>query len=193
MTTIATTHSQNYATMVADQGITGDLIHPDMNKIVKQGTWLIGVCGEDRICDVIQYGVKFPKVPETLSVKNLEEWLPWIVTKVIPLIQDAVHENLHKDLWNTIGESEILLVSHGRAFLVGDTLGVGVAEPYWAIGSGSHLAMGSLAEKNSRPDWKVQHAVFAKNAVEVAERHDPYTRGKILGYKSYPSGKLTAI
>jgi hypothetical protein len=53
--------------------------------------------------------------------------------------------------------------------------------------------MGSLAEKNSRPDWKVQHAVFAKNAVEVAERHDPYTRGKILGYKSYPSGKLTAI
>jgi hypothetical protein len=193
MTTIATTASSNYATMVADQGITGDLMHPDMNKIVKQGTWLIGVCGEDRICDVIQYGVKFPKVPDTLVGKGLDEWLPWVVTKVIPLIQNAVHANLHKDLWNTIGESEILLVTHGKAFLVGETLGVTRAEPYWAIGSGSHLAMGSLVEKNSRADWRGQHAVFAKEAVETAERHDPYTRGKVSGYKSYPSGKISAI
>lgn len=193
MTTIATTASSNYAVMVADQGITGYLMHPDMNKIVKQGTWLIGVTGEDRICDVIQYAVKFPKVPETLIGKGLDEWLPWIVTKVVPLIQDAVHDNLHKDLWNTIGESEILLVTHGKAFLVGETLGVTRAEPYWAIGSGSHLAMGSLAEKNSRPEWRLQHAAFAKEAVEVAQRHDPYTRGKVSGYKSYPSGKITSI
>jgi len=193
VTTIVTTKSSNSAVMVSDSGITSSLMHPEMRKIVKQDTWLIGVSGEDRVCDVIQYATKFPKVPETLIGKQAEEWYSWIVTRVIPQIQKAVHENLHKDYWNTIGESEALIVSHGNAFLIGETLGITKAEPYWAIGSGSHLAMGSLAEKNFAPDWNKQHGSFAREAIGVAEMHDPYTRGKISGFRSYPSGKIVAL
>lgn len=192
MTTIVTTASKNYTVMVADRGITSDLMHPEMKKIVKQGTWLIGVSGEDRICDVIQYVVRFPKVPASLIGGELEDWIPWVVTRVVPTVQKAIQENLSKESWS-IGDSEILLVTHGKAFLLSGTLGVTVAEPYWAIGSGAQVAVGSLAGKNNRTDWKTLHANYAREAVEIAERHDPFTRGEVSGYKSYPSGKLSPI
>jgi hypothetical protein len=193
MTTIVTTTSTNYSTMVADQGITSDRVHPDMNKIVRQDTWLIAVCGEDRVCDVVQYAARFPKVPLALRGKKIDEWYPWIVTRVVPQIQKAVQQNLHKDYWGTIGESEVLVVTHGHSFLIGETLGITRAEPYWSIGSGGHLAMGSLSEKTTRTDWNSKHAEFAKDAIEAAKLHDPYTRGKVTGYRSYPSGKIMVI
>lgn len=193
MTTIVTTSSPGYAAIVADQGITGTLMHPEMGKVVRQDTWLIGVSGEDRVCDVIQYAVKYPKVPATLSGKKLEEWYAWVVTRVIPQIQKVTQEDLHKDYWNTIGESEILLVTHGKCFLVGGTLGVTKAEPYWAIGSGGQLAMGVLSQKIQNPDWKTKHGSYAAESVEVAKIHDPFTRGPVSGYKSYSSGKIVAI
>lgn len=192
MTTIATTVSSSYASILSDQGITSDLIHPEMTKVVKQGTWLIGVCGDDRVCDVVQYATKFPKVPENLVGRPIEEWYPWIVTKVITEIQNAIQEHLHKDNWN-LGESSVLLVTHGHSFLVSETLGVVKAEPYWAIGSGSQLAMGVLSQKRTESNWRSAHGSYAKQAVEVAEIHDPFTRGKVSGYKSYPSGKITEI
>lgn len=193
VTTIVTTTSGNYTAIVADQGITSDRMHPNMNKIVRQDTWLIAVCGEDRVCDVIQYATVFPKVPATLIGKKSEEWYGWIVTKVIPQIQKAVQENLHKDDWNTLGESEALIVTHGRSFLVGETLGITKSEPYWSIGSGGHLAMGSLAEKKFLPDWNTKYAKYAADAIKVAQLHDPYTRGDITGFRSHTSGKITVI
>lgn len=193
MTTIITTSSSSYATMFADQGITSNLVHPDMNKIVKQGTWLIGVCGEDRICDVIQYAAKFPKVPDALLNKKTDEWYPWIVTRVIPQIQKAVEENLHKSYHNSIGDSEAIIVTHGHSFLVGETLGITKAEPYWSVGSGSSLAMGALAKSQYEPDWKDNHGKYAKESIEIAQIHDPYTRGKITGYKSFSTGRIAVI
>ena len=195
MTTIVTTKANNYAVMVADSGITSDLMHPDMDKIVQNGTWLIGVVGEDRVCDVIQYTVKYPKVPQTLVGKPQKDWYAWLVTKVIPEMLTAIQQsNLHNKDANTIlGDSSVLLVTHGNAFLITESLGVGLAEPYWAIGSGGQLAMGSLAEKNFALEWKVKHAELAKAAVNVAQKHDPFTRGKVSGYKSYPSGKIVSF
>lgn len=193
MTTIVTTKASNYAVLLADSGITSDLMHPEMDKIVQQGTWLIGVVGEDRICDVVQYAVKYPKVPETLAARPIKEWLPWVVTKVIPEIQKAAQLNLPKEMQNPLGESSVILVTHGNAFLIGENLGLTIAEPYWAIGSGGQLAMGSLAEKNFALEWKLKHQEFARAAVQAAQKHDPFTRGKVTGYKSYPSGKIVSF
>jgi hypothetical protein len=193
MTTIVTTASDSYAVMLGDQGITSDLIHPNMNKITKSGTWLIGVCGEDRICDVLQYAVSYPAVPPSLVNKPTDEWYAWMVKQVIPKIAVAVESSLHKAYRGTIGESEVILISHGHAFLIGETLGITKAEPYWAIGSGSHLAMGALAVDKSAADWNKNHASKARVAIGVAQLHDPYTRGNITGYRSDRSGKITKI
>lgn len=189
MTTIVATKSKNYAVMVSDQGITSDLIHPSMPKIVKQDTWLIGVCGTDRICDIIQYTTKLPKVPTTLLNKPVEDWYAWLVAKVIPEIQRAVQDALGKDT-KDLGDSDLLLTTHGRTFYISETLGVVNAEPYWAVGSGGKLALGYLADKQQRPEWNSKHGEFAKESIAVAEKLDPFTRGNSVGYKSYPSGKI---
>jgi len=193
MTTIVTTHSSEYATMYADEGITGDYIHPDMNKIVHQGTWLVAVCGEDRICDVLQYLVKYPTPPQYLINKPYDEWLKWMVSRVIPEIAKAVEKSLHKSYKNSIGESDLLLITHGKAFLISETLGVSKAHPYWSIGSGSPIALGYLAGNSYEPDWDSLHSAYARRAIETAQMHDPYTRGKIKGYASYKDGSVKEL
>lgn len=194
MTTIVATHSSNYAAMLADQGITGDLMHPDMHKVVRQGTWLIGVSGEDRVCDIVQYAVVFPKIPQSLVGKPIEKWYPWVVKQVIPKIGAAVDNNLAKSYRGTLGESQALLMTHGHSFLLSEGLGLTKAEPYWAVGSGSHLAMGHLAGAiKDYEDWEWTHYEVANEAVKTAQTHDPYTRGKISGFQSFPDGRVMPL
>jgi 20S proteasome alpha/beta subunit len=180
MTTIITTTGNNFATLTADQGITSNLIHPDMHKIVQQDTWLIGVAGSARVCDQLQYSIEYPKPP--VDVVKSGEWMKWLVTKVIPLIDDTVKD--------TEMEAEALLITHGQSFLISENLSVLTAKPYWAIGSGAELALGSLAEKQYKPDWNKNHDLSALRAIECASMHDPNTRGTINQYKSYTNGKI---
>ena len=182
MTTIVTTSGNNYATLTADQGITSDLIHPDMKKIVVQGTWLIGVAGSARVCDQLQYVVPYPEPPKELIGKAQQDWFGWLVRKVIPLI-DSVMKDTEID-------AEALLITHGKAFHISDNLSVLTANPYWAIGTGAELALGSLADKQYRPDWNKNHDLSALRAMEAASMHDPNTRGSLDQYRSYGNGKV---
>jgi ATP-dependent protease HslVU (ClpYQ) peptidase subunit len=182
MTTIVTTSGNNFATLTADQGITSDLIHPDMPKIVQQDTWLIGVAGSARICDQLQYSIEYPKPP--IDVVKSGEWMKWLVTRVIPLIDDIIKDSEM--------EAEALLITHGKAFLIAENLSVLSANPYWAIGSGADLALGSLADKQYKPDWNKNHDLSALRAMEAASMHDPNTRGSLDQYRSYTNGKVIA-
>lgn len=190
MTTIVTTSSEEFATLIGDEGITSDLIHHDMRKIVRQGTWLIAACGEDRICDVVQYVVKYPPVPKYLLKRPADQWYSWVVSQVIPKISAAIEKTMPKAYKNSIGDSQLIIVTHGRAFLIGETLGVTRADPYWSVGSGSHLALGSLTNASKTTTWSTKHLTHAIAAVKTAQRHDPYTRGKITGYISQPDGNI---
>ena len=180
MTTIITTTGNNFCTLTADQGITSDVIHPDMKKIVQQDTWLIGVAGSARLCDQLQYGIEYPKPP--LDVIRSGTWLKWLVTKVIPLIDHVVKD---KEM-----DAEAILVTHGKSFLIGEDLSVLSASPYWAIGSGADLALGSLADRQYAKDWNKNHDFSALRAMECASMHDPNTRGTLDQFKSYSSGKI---
>ena len=180
MTTIITTTGNNFATLTADQGITSNLIHPDMHKIVQQDTWVIGVAGSARVCDQLQYSIEYPKPP--VEVVKSGEWMKWLVTKVIPLIDDTVKD--------TEMEAEALLITHGQAFMISENLSVLTASPYWAIGTGAELALGSLADKQYLPGWHKNHDLSALRAMECAGMHDPNTRGTINQFKSYTNGKV---
>ena len=184
MTTIVTTTGNNFCTLTADQGITSDLIHPDMPKIVQQDSWLIGVAGNARICDQLQYSIEYPKPPAELLTQDQQHWYGWIINKVIPLIDDTVKD--------AEMDAEALLITHGKAFLIGENLSVLSAKPYWAIGTGADLALGSLADKQYLPDWHKNHDLSALRAMEAASMHDPNTRGTIDQYRSLPSGKVIA-
>jgi hypothetical protein len=119
MTTIVSLSSNKETILLGDQGITSDLMHPNMNKIVRQMTWVIGVSGEDRICDIIQYAVKWPKVPDLLINKDYSHWLPWMVQKVIPIIQQTIESSISKSS-STLENSEAILVTHGKSFLISE-------------------------------------------------------------------------
>jgi len=182
MTTIVATTGNNYATMTADQGITSDVIHPDMRKIVQQNSWLIGVAGNARVCDQLQYVMQYPEPPKELHGKAQQDWYAWMVVEVIPLLEAVVKE---QEL-----DATALLVTHGKAFLIDENLSVLSAKPYWAIGSGADLALGSLATKQYEPDWNKNHDLSGLRALEVAGMHDPNTRGTVDQYRSYTNGKV---
>jgi hypothetical protein len=151
-----------------------------MHKIVQQDTWLIGVAGSARVCDQLQYSIEYPKPP--LDVVKSGNWMKWIVTKVIPLIDYVVKD---KEM-----DAEAILVTHGKSFLIGEDLSVLTAQPYWAIGSGADLALGSLADKQYKPDWHKNHDLSALRGIEAAGMHDPNTRGTVDQYRSYTNGKV---
>jgi ATP-dependent protease HslVU (ClpYQ) peptidase subunit len=182
MTTIISTVGNNTATMTADRGITSDLIHPDMPKIVQQDSWLIGVAGSSRVCDQLQYSIEYPKPPQELLRQSQEQWYGWIVTKVISLIDDTIKD--------TEMEAEALFITHGKAFLISENLSVLSAAPYWAIGSGAEIALGSLATSAYNPDWHKNHDLSGKHAGQIAGMHDPNTRGTLDQYTSCHTGKV---
>ena len=180
MTTIITTTGNNFATLTADQGITSNLIHPDMHKIVQQDTWLIGVAGSARVCDQLQYSIEYPKPP--IDVVKSGNWIKWLITKVMPLVDAKIKESEM--------DAEAILITHGQAFLISENLSVLTAQPYWAIGTGAELALGSLADKQYLPGWYRNHDLSALRAIEAAGMHDPNTRGSVDQYRSYSNGKV---
>jgi 20S proteasome alpha/beta subunit len=186
MTTIVTTTGVNFTTIAADRGVTSDLVLHDRVKIVQQNSWLIAVTGTARDCDLYQYAVKYPAPPESLKQKKTEDWVGWLVLNVIPRIKAQLNPEPEK---NPDYNSEAILVTHGRSFNIGSLFDVSISEPYWAIGSGSHLALGHLANFHYSENWNKNHDLMAKQSVSVASMHDPYTRGTVDLFVSHKNGK----
>lgn len=187
MTTIVTTTGNNWATVVADRGITSDLMMPDRVKIVQQGQWLIAVTGTARDADLFQYAVKYPKPPVSLLKKKTEDWVQWMVLNVVPLIKAQLNPDEKKEDYS----AEAILVIYGRSFHIGCLFDLNIAEPYWAIGSGSHLALGHLASFQYSENWHKNHDLMARQAIETAEMFDPFTRGSIDVFISDKTGKVS--
>ena len=180
MTTIIATVGNNTASMTADRGITSDLIHPDMTKITQQDSWIIGVAGDARVCDQLQYLIEYPKPPQEMLSQSQEHWYKWIVTTIIPMIDDTIKDSEM--------EAEAMLITNGKAFLISENLSVISATPYWAIGSGAELALGSLAVSAYNPDWNKNHDLAGRRAMQVAGMHDPNTRGTLDQFISHHQG-----
>jgi ATP-dependent protease HslVU (ClpYQ) peptidase subunit len=196
MTTIAVTCASDRCVIMSESGITDESFHtaPPMNKIVRQGDWLIAAAGADRVCDVVQYLTKYPVIPPTIKHKEDEqEWFRFVAKRVVPVIRKTAQEELSLDVKDGVAElpeSEIMLVTHGRAFSISNTLGISKVEPYWAIGSGGSLALGSLATTQTNKDWNTRLHIYTQKAIQVAIKHDSFSHPPVYGYISHRSGKI---
>jgi hypothetical protein len=165
-----------------------------MNKIIRQGDWLIACAGADRVCDVLQYVVKFPVIPPTLKKKTTDQdWFAYVAKRIIPIIRKAMQDELSLETKDGVAElpdSEFVLITHGRAFSISNTLGISEVKPYWAIGSGGTLALGSLATDYRRNDWEELQDLYIYNAIETAIKHDSFSHPPIYGWVSYTNGKI---
>jgi len=197
MTTIGIASTNKQCVMMSESGITDEAYHtaPPMNKIIRQGEWLIAAAGADRVCDVLQYLVKYPAVPPQLKKKeDYMSWYQWIAKRVIPLIRKVAQEQLTLDVKDGVAElpeSELLLVTHGKAFSISNTLGISRCTPYWAIGSGGTLALGSLATAfRTTNDWAKNHTTYLYQAIETATTHDSFSHPPIYGWVSQTNGTI---
>lgn len=184
--------------MACDSGITdgAEQIMPPMTKIVNQGSWLIAVAGEDRTCDVLQYIVKYPTIPNGLINKPLIDWLSFLTKKVIPIIRKTSQNELSLDIDKGVAylpDNDLILATHGKAFYISATLGINSLEPYWAIGSGSSLAIGSLATAYKPKTWEKDFTKACKESVRVAIRHDSYSHEPIQAWLSRSDGFVNEI
>lgn len=197
MTTIAVAVAKNQCVIMAESGITDESFHtaPPMKKIVKQGDWLIAGAGADRVCDVLQYIVKYPVIPPKLKNETDDYvWFQWVAKRVIPIIRKATTDELTLETEHGVAElpdSEFLLITHGRGFSIGATLGISAVKPYWAIGSGGSLALGSLSTAfHSQMNWELMHKFHLEKALETSIRHDSFSHKPIYGYISKSNGKI---
>lgn len=198
MTTIAIAKASQAVAMSCDSGITdgAEQIMPPMTKIVNQGSWLIAVAGEDRTCDVLQYVVKYPNVPNGLINKPLIDWLSWLTKKVIPIVRKTSQAELSLDIDKGVAylpDNDLILATHGKAFYISATLGINNLEPYWAIGSGSSLAIGSLSTGYDKKLWDKNFIRALKKAVGVAIQHDSYSHDPIHTWISRQDGSVNEI
>ena len=183
--------------MMSESGITDESFTtaPPMNKIIRQGDWLIAAAGADRVCDVLQYVIKYPTVPPTLKKKTDDaSWYEYLAKRIIPLIRKVAQDELTLDTKDGVAElpeSELILVTHGKAFSISNTLGISRCTPYWAIGSGGSLALGSLATAfRKHKDWKTNHPTYLYEAIQTAITHDSFSHPPIYGWVSLPSGVI---
>lgn len=196
MTTIAIASTDTECLMMSESGITDESFTtaPPMNKIIRQGEWLIAAAGSDRVCDTLQYIVKYPAIPPILKKKTDDiSWYQYIAKRIIPIIRKVAQDELTLDTKDGVAElpeSELILVTHGRAFSISNTLGISRCTPYWAIGSGGTLALGSLSTDYHRGDWKENHDLYLFNAMQTAVRHDSFSHKPIYGYVSHKNGKI---
>ena len=197
MTTIGIASTNKQCVMMSESGITDESYHtaPPMNKIIRQGEWLIAAAGADRVCDVLQYLVKYPAVPPQLKKKeDIMSWYQWVAKRIIPLIRKVAQEQLSLDVKDGVAElpdSELLLVTHGKAFSISNTLGISKCTPYWAIGSGGSLALGSLATAfRTTKDWDTNHTKYLYEAIETATTHDSFSHPPIYGWVSQTNGTI---
>jgi hypothetical protein len=197
MTTIGIASTNKQCVMMSESGITDEQFTTamPMSKIIRQGEWLIAAAGSDRVCDTLQYIVKYPAIPPQLKKKEDEmSWYQWIAKRVIPLIRKIAQEQLTLDVKDGVAElpdSELLLVTHGRAFSISNTLGISKCTPYWAIGSGGTLALGSLSTAfRTTNDWATNHSKYLYQAIETAITHDSFSHPPIYGWVSQTNGTI---
>ena len=197
MTTIGIASTNKQCVMMSESGITDEQFTTamPMSKIIRQGEWLIAAAGSDRVCDTLQYIVKYPAIPPQLKKKEDEmSWYQWIAKRVIPLIRKIAQEQLTLDVKDGVAElpdSELLLVTHGRAFSISNTLGISKCTPYWAIGSGGTLALGSLATAfRTTNDWDTNHSKYLYDAIQTAITHDSFSHPPIYGWVSQTNGTI---
>ena len=165
MTTIVAIQSETGVTFGADSLVTAErkFNHPRMVKISQRGQFIIAGAGEVAACDIAQH-IWNPPNPTATDKKD---YYHFIIAKVIPSLKECFEDNKYK--WeNEKGEDSkfaFLIAIGGEVFDIAYDFAVCLTDTgFYAIGSGSGLAIGALESGKS-----------VEEALRIASKHDPYT------------------
>lgn len=202
MTTLVATVSESYAVILSESQISDEYSYlrmpSDNIKVVKNGDWVIAGTGWSRPHDIVQYVMKWSKVPRAVVNQGQQAITIWIVKNIIPKLIETLEKNKAIDLDKgtaNIAEAEFLLAAYGYLFILDQGFGVTPIQDYFVAGSGGKIALGAIAVQReiSPSKWKENHGLMSKKAIEQSIKFDLYSSGVIRGYTSKRSGLVEPI
>lgn len=139
------------------------------SKVFRVGPYLIGYTTSFRMGDLLKYALK-PPTPK--APKHLDRQM---VTEFIDTVRECLKDGGYARTSDQVESAgEFLVAVSGRLYEIGADYQVGrPLEGYTAIGSGSLLAIGSLATTTNGKLTARQRSLAALNA---AARHDPFVK-----------------
>jgi ATP-dependent protease HslVU (ClpYQ) peptidase subunit len=146
----------------------GDRFSLQDTKVWRLGPALIGIAGDSRMGDLIQFGLAWPKPKRFRKVRRDAREV--LVRELVPAIQGLLKAHSAgaiRDNQQLTG-TDLLVGVWGRLFLLQPDFSVmEPRDPYFAIGAGSSYALGALYTMRQRTgfsDLKVRSALEAATA-----------------------------
>jgi ATP-dependent protease HslVU (ClpYQ) peptidase subunit len=171
MTTIVGVRDGGTVYIGGDSGGTAGTVIERMAtpKVYATAGYVFGVTGHYFMTNILQHGMEWPSIPDWAYRHEPERF---VYTEIIPRLKALVSERMpeHKD---EKPEWEILLGFNMRLFQIDDFLSVMEVEKYTALGSGTHVALGSLYSTQGAAHNPLDRVLVALHA---AREHTLYTR-----------------
>ena len=148
----------------------------------ENSNFLIGVCGDPRVKQLISSFVGFPR-EEELKLDKLVVDERFIVRNLIPAIQKALEDNLYED--SRLYRSQVLLAYKDRLWCIGPNFQLIESDSdYYTIGSGSIVANGVL--EALKDDDKTNELSKIVKALKISTKLSIGVEGP---YSMYLTGK----
>lgn len=195
MTTISAIQGSGWAVLSCDSRVTSEneISHLpfEMNKVVENGKYLIGVAGKYKAIPLLAYVFSPTQAPVTARGLVLDKFMTRVfmpeleafLTKHLPPTPATVGEEA------TVEDFEFLVIVNGVIYIIGaEFTWSREASCLYSIGSGSDYAMGSLLTTTSGSDVASAEK-RTRRSVEVASQRDTNTGGEIRSFSQIAKSK----
>jgi hypothetical protein len=197
MTTLTATISNKFACLLAESQLTDDASHIRMQtecqKVFNIDSWVFSGSGWNRPGDILAYQMKWPVVPKT-ATHSEQSLTSWIVKNLVPKIEIALtkHKAIDYDKGTALQDSEFLISTYGRVWLLDEGFGITPIKDFYISGSGGKIALGAIGALRdmNRTYYDAHHDQVALQGIKQAIAFDLYSSGKVHGYCTYPTGEV---
>ena len=192
MTTIVGIQGDGYAVLCGDSRIStidengnaslSITISSSQSKLCQHGRYVIGVAGDLRAINILQYGFSPPQPSPSLKGKKLDAFF---ATKFVQELRTCLEFQGYSTSVDRDGRAQ--QIQQGSQFLIAvnstiyqidnDYAWCTDSSGLYSIGSGSAFALGALHALQTRQPTLAQAKKLASKALSVAAKYDPYTGG----------------
>jgi len=178
MTTIIGVQYENSCLLIADSLVTDETgrswSHPDMQKLSRNGAFIIGGSGEVSPCDITQH-VWTPPNP---TAKDKQDVYKFMIKKAMPSLRKCLKDNGFNFEESQDKDSgprfQFLIAVCGQLFDVMDDLSVQRSlDGFYAVGSGAQFALGALhsgAKPMRAMNIAAKLSIFSEGPFQVEEQ-----------------------
>lgn len=190
MTTIVGIQGDGYAVLCGDTRIStidengnaslSITISSSQSKLCQHGRYVIGVAGDLRAINILQYSFNPPQPAQSLKGRRLDAF---VATKFIRDLRDCLESEGYSTSVDREGRaqqiqqgSQILVAVNATIYQIdNDYSWCTDSSGLYAIGSGSSFALGALHALATRQPSLAQAKKLALKGLSVAAKYDPYT------------------